>query len=144
MSDQDKEDFKFVAKIVARLAGVAVVVAGLGMWGCPHYSVWQQGLTGQAEFARAEQNRKILIEQARSRAESAKLDAEAEVSRARGAAAANEIVSGSLGGPEGYLRYLYIKMLDDSAGKGAREVIYVPVDGLLPMTEAGRAVRPKP
>ena len=33
----------------------------LGLWGCPHYHVWQQGLAGEAELRRTQQNRQIAI-----------------------------------------------------------------------------------
>ncbi len=42
--------------------------------------------------------------------------------------------SDSLGGPEGYLRYLYIQNLEDSKG----QIIYVPTEGGLPILEAGQ------
>ena len=97
-------------------------------------------MEGQAQFSKAEQNRKIKIEQAKADYEAAKLWAAAEVERAKGAAAANEIMSKSLGGPENYLRWRYIHMLEESKSE-KREIIYIPVDGLLPVTEAARAVK---
>ena len=40
----------------------------------------------------------------------------------------------SLGGPEGYLRYLQIQALESSKAS----LIYVPTEGGLPVTEARR------
>jgi len=60
--------------------------------------------------------------------------AKAEVTRAEGAAQANHILQNSLGGPEGYLRYLQIQALQDTNA----QLIYVPTEAGLPMTEAGR------
>src|SRR5690625_606903 len=54
------------------------------MFGIPTYRVWQQEMSGKAEMAKAEQNRKILIEEARARLEAEKLNAQAEVERAKG------------------------------------------------------------
>lgn len=128
--------------IITIIFTIALGIGGL-MWGMPHYSVWQQGLAGQAEFSRAEQNRKITIEVAKAKYEAAKMNAAAEIEQAKGAAMANEIMTKSLDRPgaENYLRWRYIHMLEESAAKGKtdREIIYIPVDGLLPMTEAGRA-----
>jgi hypothetical protein len=31
-----------------------LLLGGLGLWGCPTYNVWQQGLAGKAELKRAE------------------------------------------------------------------------------------------
>ena len=45
------------------------------MFGYPRYKVWQQEMDGKAEFAKAEQNRKIKIEEARANLEAEKLNA---------------------------------------------------------------------
>jgi regulator of protease activity HflC (stomatin/prohibitin superfamily) len=97
-------------------------------------------MVGAAELAKADQNRQILVTQAKAQHEASKLTALAEIERAKGAAQANEIMSKSLGGPENYLRWRYIHMLEQSDNTN-REVIYIPVDGLLPLTEAGRALK---
>ena len=104
------------------------------MGGCPVYNVWQQDLQGQAELARAEQNRQIAIEEAKATELSAQSYANAEVIRARGVAEANSIIQDGLGGPDGYLRYLWIQNLPDG------KTIYVPTETGMPVTEAGRAV----
>lgn len=109
--------------ITAALMSIFVLVPGC-MAGMPYYSVWEQGMTGRAELARAEQNRQI----ARFEAEAAVLQAqgasEAEVVRARGVAEANQIIADGLGGPDGYLEYLYIQALKDSN----TDVVYVPTE----------------
>ncbi len=64
---------------------------------------------------------------------------EAEVTRAKGAAEANKIMQEGLGGPENFLRWKYISMLDEGKGAAQREIIYVPMNGVLPITEASRA-----
>ncbi len=114
---------------------LALVISGFA--GCPHYNVWQQGLKGQAELKRAEQNRKITVQEAQAKKESASLLAEAEVERAKGVAQANEIIGQSLKGNEGYLRYLWIQGLQD----GSSEVIYIPTEAGLPLLEAGKRKR---
>lgn len=107
----------------------------LTMAGCPHYNVWQQGLKGQAELRRAEQNRQIKIEEAAAIKESAQLLADAEVIRAGGVKEANDIIAEGLGGPEGYLRYLFIQVLDN----GKNQIIYLPTEAGIPILEAARA-----
>lgn len=101
----------------------------------PIYNVWQQGLAGQAELRRAEQNRQIKVQEAQAVKDSASLYAEAEILRAGGVAKANEIIANGLGGPEGYLRYLYIHMLEESHDK---QIIYIPTEAGLPILEAGQ------
>lgn len=114
-----------------------LISIGGGMWGCPKYNVWQQGLAGQAELKRAEQNRQIAIQEAQALKESAQFKADAETIRARGVAEANAIIGESLKGNEAYLRYLYIDMLRDTGGDG-RETIYIPTEAGMPVLEAGR------
>ncbi len=110
---------------------------GLGMWGCPQYNVWEQGLSGEAELARAEQNRQIKVNEAMAINEAAIHLAEAEITRATALATASEILASQFGGPEAYLRYLYIDMLKETGGKG-RETIYIPTEAGIPILEAGR------
>lgn len=116
---------------------LASIIAAL-MWGCPQYSVYTNRMGGQAEFERAEQNRKIKIEEARAALESAKFHADAEITRAKGTAEANRILAEQLGGPDNYLRWRTIQMLEET-GKGAgRETVYIPTEAMMPITEANR------
>ena len=103
------------------------------LYGVPKYQVWQQGLKGQAELARAEQNRKIAVQEAEAKKDSAKALAEAEVIRAEGIAKANRIIGDSLKENEAYLRYLWIQALTENQ----QDVIYVPTEAGLPIREAG-------
>lgn len=135
-----------IGKIIAGVAILGVLSVGGCMGGSPIYNVWVKEQKGKAAYAEAQQNRRIAILEAQAKKESAeqlgqadviraRQWAEAEVIRAEGTAKANEIVADGLGGPEGYLRYLYIDKL--SAGNG-REVIYVPTEAGLPILEAGK------
>src|SRR4051812_24566506 len=94
--------------IVLVLGGVAT-----GMVGCPKYTVWQQGMAGQAELRHAEFSRQVATQEAHAKMESAKMLAQAEVERARGVAEANKIIGDSLKGNDAYLRYLWIQGLSD-------------------------------
>lgn len=116
-------------------AAVTIVgVIGAGMWGYPRYNVWQQGLAGQAELRRAEQNRQISIQEAKAKRESAVELAQAEVERAKGVAEANRIIGESLKDHEEYLRYLFIHTMDAQSNK----IIYIPTEAGLPILEAGQ------
>ena len=117
------------------LISVASILLILSMmWGCPQYCVWQKELSGKAELKRAEWNRKIAIEEAQAKMESAKHLANAEIERAKGVAQANKIIGSSLKNNEAYLRYLWIQGLND----GKSETIYVPTEANLPILEAMR------
>lgn len=121
----------------------ALVLAGGAAIGVPQYNVWSAGMRGQAELARADQNRQIKVSEAKASLESAKLYAQAEVERAKGTNEANHIMAQSLGGPDNYLRWSFIHMLETTAGKGDRQIIYLPADGL-PLLEAGKRGNAKP
>jgi hypothetical protein len=117
--------------------GIAVLLGliFLNMAFGPIYRVWSYGKAGEAELAQAEYNRQIKVREAQAALDSASLNAEAEIKRAEGVAAANKIVADGLGGPEGYLRYLYIDMLRDQQGT---QTIYIPTEAGLPILEAGK------
>ena len=94
--------------VAAALAtGILIIVL---MFGLPLYNVWQQEMAGKAEMAKAEQNRKILIEEARARLEAEKLNAQAEVERAKGMAEAMKLENGTLNTT--YNQYLFIRTLE--------------------------------
>lgn len=124
-----KEFFLAIGGIV--LLGLIVV------GGCtyvPQYNVYSQQMAGKAKLAEAQSSRQVATLEAHAKMESAKDLAEAEIIRAEGAAKANHILQNSLGGPEGYLRYLQIQAYDNSNAK----LIYVPTEGGLPVTESRR------
>lgn len=116
---------------------VLAIVGGLLLYGCPKYNVYQQRLSGEAELARAESNRKIAITEAEAKKEAAKSLAEAEIVRAEGVAKANSIIGDSLKNNEAYLRYLYITELNDEKENG-NKIIYIPTEAGLPILESHR------
>lgn len=103
--------------------------------GCPYYNVWQQEMSGKAEYAKAEQNRKIKIEEAKANLEAEKLNAQAEIERAKGAAKAIEIENGSI--TPTYIQYLWVRQ-QNLSGENSK-IIYIPTENGLPLLEAGRA-----
>jgi hypothetical protein len=100
----------------------------------PRYTVWSAQMEGEAEYAQAEQNRRIAILEAEAELEAAKALAAAEVERAKGVAEANAIIGQSLKDNEAYLRWQWIKNLES----GSNSVIYVPTEAGLPILEAGK------
>ncbi|WP_118858512.1 membrane protease subunit [Sphingomonas mesophila] len=119
--------------LLAGLAATLVIIA-LVLFGYPQWRVYSQRLSGEAALAEAQSSRQVAILEARAKKESAIALADAEVIRARGAAQANQILQNSLGGPEGYLRYLQIQALQETKAT----LVYVPTEAGLPVTEAGR------
>lgn len=133
-------------KVIALILTVALIAgifwgigAVIGWW--QTFKVYAAEQEGRAELQKAEFTRQISLLDAQAAVNKSKGDAQAEVERAKGAAEANKILADSLEGKEDYLRYLYIQKLGEA---GNREIIYVPTNGLLPVTEAGRAVETEP
>ena len=134
MTKQSKQSDTMQTAVGISVIGliVLVIIAAI-MFGYPRYKVWQQEMDGKAEFAKAEQNRKIKIEEARANLEAEKLNAQAEIERAKGAAKAIEIENGSI--TPTYIQYLWVRQ---QADLGDKTVIYIPTEGNLPILEAGR------
>ena len=94
-------ELNFKSWVCIILTGLFLVVGGVGscMYIRPKYNVWSQEMAGKAEFAKAEQNRKIKIEEAKANLEAEKLNAQAEIERAKGAAEAIRIGPPTAGEP---------------------------------------------
>lgn len=129
-------DPKFTVIIRDSIIFLIIIITTM-MAGCPVYNVWQQGQAGEAELNRAEQNRKIKVEEAQAIFDSSGLHAKSEIERAKGVAEANKIIGDSLKGNEAYLRYLWIHSLEG----GKNDVIYVPTEANLPIFMENRQIK---
>lgn len=106
---------------------VIIVILAL-MFGIPQYSVWQQGLTGQAALARAEQTRRILVTQAHAEKDAAVLRAEA----------INIVGKAAQDFPE-YRQQEFIGAFAHALEAGKiQQIIYVPTEANIPIMEAGK------
>lgn len=126
-------DFKWVLTIVT---GVTLLILLL-MFGLPKYNVWRSHVAievaqnyGKAAFVEAEENRKIVVEEAKANLEVQEYNSKAEVERARGMALAIEIEDGKLS--ELYIKYLWVRNIDKMDG----DKIYIPTEANLPIIEA--------
>lgn len=119
-------------QIILSVIGAVLIIGSL-FFVIPWYNVWQQEMSGKAEFAKAEQNRKIKIEEAKANLEAEKLNAQAEIERAKGAAEAIRIENGSL--TPTYIQYLWVRQQSNLNNK---TVVYIPTEGNLPILEATR------
>jgi len=119
------------------LVAVAAVALLAVLFGYPMYNVWSSEMRGKAEMARAEQNRKILIEEAKAKLEAERLNAQAEIERAKGMSQAMEIENGKLSST--YNQYLFIRTLEKLADKGSLpQIIYLPSEGLVPVMDMNK------
>ena len=127
-----------IKKVLWGVAGIVVVIVAMAFIR-PWYNVWSQEMEGKAEFAKAEQNRKIKIEEAKANLEAEKLNAQAEIERAKGAAEAIRIENGSI--TPTYIQYLWVRQQSDLNNK---TVIYVPTESNLPILESTRMLLDNP
>jgi regulator of protease activity HflC (stomatin/prohibitin superfamily) len=130
-----------IVKLASSTLSVLIGFIVLLMWGCPRYHVYEQEKTGEATFARASKDREVKVLEAQAKLDSAKLEALAEIERAKGVAGANAIIADGLKGHEEYLRYLWI---DKVAGSTSREVVYIPTEANMPILEARPHLEVKP
>ena len=109
--------------------GVATVAFVVFLfWVLPVWNVWKQGLSGEAELARAEQTKKIMIETARAEVEAAELRAKAiEI---MGEAAKNY--------PEYRLQEFMGAFAEALKEGNIQQIIYVPTEANIPVLEAGK------
>lgn len=110
------------------IAVLIVVICIMAFWGLPQWNVWRQGLSGEADLAKAEQTKKIMIETARAEKESAQLRADA-IS-----------IMGSVAKqyPE-YRQQEFMQAFGEALREGnIRQIIYVPTEANVPILEAGK------
>lgn len=122
-------DRDLVRNWIVGAAAVFILILG-SMWLYPIYNVWSSRKSGEAEMAKAEQNRKIQIEEAKANLESQKLNSQAEIERAKGMAEAIKIENGEL--TTAYIQYLWVRNMENNTN----EKIYIPTEANLPILEA--------
>ena len=130
-SGQPDDGTRAFIKLGLTLACVAVLSVGGCMAGMPVYNVYHQKMEGEAELAKANFSKQVMVQEAQAKMDSAKMLAEAEVERAKGVARANQIIGDSLKNNEDYLRYLFVNNLEHTQN----QVIYIPTEANLPILE---------
>lgn len=127
-----------VLTFIGIVFAILLNIAGLfGIWYVyKNVQVWGAEMSGRAVLAEAEFSRQARVEEARAKEAAAALEGQAELTRAEFSARANAALAEGLGGPEAYLRYLYIRMLEESNQQG--QIIYIPTEAGMPVLEAQR------
>lgn len=127
--------------VVNALYGIGAAVAALILWGLvgyPHWRVWASHQSGLADLQKAKNEQQIQIAQAQSRLDAAQLNKKAAVIEAEAVAEQIKAIGTELVNHDLYLRWQWIKMMEDRPDKGDHSVIYVPTEANLPILEAGR------
>ena len=119
--------------LLTTLTLFVLLLVAAGMAGCPQYEVYTQRLKGQAELARADQNRQILVTQAH-----------AEFEAAEQRAAAIKVMGQAAHDFPEYRQQEFIGAFAEAVKDGKiNQIIYVPTEANIPITEARRlAVEP--
>jgi regulator of protease activity HflC (stomatin/prohibitin superfamily) len=131
------KDFAITTSVLAVALALCVGVLGLGIMGwqqvrvyVAEYTVKTEQLTGEAEYVRAEQNRRILVEQARAEKDAAVLRAEAI-----------EIVGQAAKDfPEYRLQEFLGAFGEALQSDNIDKIVFIPTEANIPVTEAGRTV----
>lgn len=125
--------FKWTVFTVILVTGTILAL----MFGLPKYNVWRTEVAitaeqnrGKAELIRAQENRKIAIEEAEANKKVQEINSEIEVIRATGMAKAIEIENGKL--TTKYIQYLWVRNIEKMEG----EKYYIPTEANLPLLEA--------
>ena len=114
--------------------GAALI--GGAIWAFPQIGVYNRTMSGKAALAEAQSTRQVRVLEAKAKQESASMEAQAEIERAKGVAEANKIIGDSLKDNPRYLQYLYITGLQEGSEKG-NKTIYVPTEGGMPVPTLG-------
>jgi len=136
MTNYEREELilRRQATMWTTIAVVTIALFIVALCACvPRYRVWAEGKRGEAEYMRAEQNRRIKVEEAKANLEAEKLNAQAEVERAKGAAEAIRIENGSI--TPTYIQYLWVRQQNATTNN---KIIYIPTEAGLPVLEAGQ------
>ena len=148
MTTEARTDAEIAKLLIKQLAiGLLAITALFWAWRFANsqYQVYQAEqnqksriIDAEAELRAAEFQKRIAVQEALAKKDSAQDLADAEVIRAQGVADANRIIADSI--TDEYVRWLYVDQLDEIDG----QIIYVPTEGGIPILEAGRAVPPAP
>lgn len=118
-------------KLLSSIIIILFIISWI-FWWIPEYFRYQIRQNSQNELAAQQYLKQVAIATAESKNESAKYEAQAEVTRAEWVAKANAIIWKSLKDNEAYLKYLWINNMNDKD----KEVIYIPTEANLPILEA--------
>lgn len=104
-----------------------------GLVGCPKYNVYLAEMNGKAQSAQANQNREILVTQARAEKEAAQLRSDAI-----------KIVGKAAQDFPEYRQQEFIGAFADALKEGRiSQIIYVPTEANIPVIESARLINQK-
>lgn len=107
------------------------------LFGHPIWNVWASKKQGEAELQQAYREQQIQVSEAQGRVDAALLNKKAAIIEAEAVSAQIEKIGRQLTEHDLYLKWQWIKMMEDRDGS----TIYVPTEAGLPILEAGKKYR---
>jgi regulator of protease activity HflC (stomatin/prohibitin superfamily) len=136
----DEKDAPTLIDIVTYgVVPLVFIILGWVLVGYPKWRVWASHQEGLADLQRAKNEQQIQIAQAQSRLDAAGLNKKAAIIEAEAVAAQVEAIGKELKQHDLYLKWQWIKMMEDSETDAT--VIYVPTEANIPVLEATRFSR---
>lgn len=117
---------------------IVVLITIWSIWLYPYWRVWASHQQGLADLAMARNEQQIQIARAQARKDAATLNKEAAIIEAEAVAAQIKEIGEGLKQHDLYLRWQWIKMMEERDGD---ETIYVPTEANLPLLEASRFLK---
>lgn len=124
-------------EVVTVVISLGFVFGCLVLWaliGHPIWNVWASRKSGEAEYQEAINEQRIQVAEAQARLDAAELNKRAAIVEAQAVAAQVKEIGEQLTKHDLYLKWQWIKMMEDREG----ETIYVPTEASLPILEATR------
>lgn len=117
------------------VGGVVAVVLAWILVGYPTWRVWAAHKSGMADLQRAKNEQQIQVAEAQGRLDAAALNKQAAVVEAEAVALQIEAIGKQLTTHDLYLRWQWIKMMEE---RPENSTIYVATEASLPILEATR------
>lgn len=114
---------------------LVILLIGWSLFGLPVWRVWAQGKQGEADLQQAHKEQQIQVSKAQGRLDAAAINKKAAIIEAEAVAAQIERIGQTLTKHDLYLKWQWIKMMEE---RPESSVIYVPTEANLPILEAGK------
>ncbi|MDQ5955600.1 MAG: hypothetical protein QG621_603 [Patescibacteria group bacterium] len=117
------------------IGAFVIVLIAWALFGMPIWRVWAQRKQGEADLQQAHKEQQIQVSKAQGRLDAATINKQAAIIEAEAVAAQIEKIGQTLTKHDLYLRWQWIKMMEERPDSS---VIYVPTEANLPIMEAGK------
>lgn len=117
------------------VVAIVLVLIVWSLFGLPVWRVWAQSKQGEADLQQAHKEQQIQVSKAQGRLDAASINKQAAIIEAEAVSAQIERIGKTLTEHDLYLRWQWIKMMEERPNNS---VIYVPTEANMPILEAGK------